>query len=148
MKFIRFNLIVMVLLLIVSTSEAADDAFVGIVKHVEGSAVIQRKGKTLVAALGTLVLPTDTIRTEDQGTVGVVFSDDTRLSLGPRTEVLIEDYRFAPKESRFSFILRIVRGTVSFLSGQITKLAPESVELIVPDATIGVRGTHVLIKVD
>jgi hypothetical protein len=36
---------------------------------------------------------------------------------------------------------------VSYVSGQIAKLAPGAVRLIAPTATIAVRGTHVLIRV-
>jgi hypothetical protein len=60
----------------------------------------------------------------------------------------VDEYLFDPLEKELSFIARLIRGTISFLSGQIAKLSPESVQLVMPAATIGVRGTHVLIKVD
>jgi len=88
------------------------------------------------------------VKTGDGGSVGLIFSDDTIISMGPRTELAIEDYLFEPIEGKLAFIAKILRGTVSYLSGQIAKIAPESVKLITPAATIGVRGTHVLIKVD
>ncbi len=127
---------------------ASADPFVGIVKLTEGDVVIQRNGQTLMAGPGTQVLPLDCIETGSRGSAGVVLSDDTRLSLGADSSIVIVDYQFEPFDTKLSFILRIIRGTVSYLSGQISKLAPDSVELIVPDATIGVRGTHVLIKVN
>ena len=40
------------------------------------------------------------------------------------------------------------QGTFSYLSGQISKLVPGAVRLETPDATIGMRGTHVLVKVE
>ena len=88
------------------------------------------------------------IKTDGSGSVGLVFSDDTRVTLGPGTEIAVDDYLFKPLEKNLSFVLRIVQGTVSYLSGQMAKLSPESVDLVMPAATIGVRGTHILIKVD
>ena len=90
----------------------------------------------------------DILKTGDGGALGLIFYDDTIISMGPRTELAIEAYLFEPLEGKLAFIAKILRGTVSYLSGQIAKLSPESVKLVTPAATIGVRGTHVLIKVD
>jgi hypothetical protein len=127
---------------------AAAETFVGIVKSVEGGAVIKRDSQTIKAAKGMHVVKGDTVATDAQGAIGLVFSDDTLISMGPNTELVIDDYLFEPLEKELSFVARIIRGTVSFLSGQIARLSPETVQLVMPAATIGVRGTHVLIKVD
>jgi len=138
----------MMLLVSGVAATAFADPFAAVVKRSSGGAVIHRNGKNLAAEIGTAVMPADTIQTDSRGSLGLVFSDDTRISIGPNTQIAIDDYFFMPKDSKLSFVLRVIQGTVSFLSGQIAKLAPDSVELNVPDATIGVRGTHVLIKVD
>ena len=97
--------------------------------------------------MGTQIQKADIVRTDRQGYVGLVFSDDTSVSMGPNTELVVEDYLFEPLNKKLSFVMRLVRGTISYLSGQISKLSSESVRLITPEATIGVRGTHVLLKV-
>jgi hypothetical protein len=129
-------------------SPVAVDAFVGVVKTMEGSAVITRNGETISVVTGMEIKQADVVKTDGRGTVGLVFSDDTRISMGPNTELAVDDYLFEPVERKLSFVLRLIRGTLSFLSGQMAKLSPESVQLVMPAATIGVRGTHVLIKVD
>ncbi len=90
----------------------------------------------------------DIIKTEQNSVVALVFSDDTLISMGPKTKVAIDEYVFEPLEKRMAFVTRIIQGTISFLSGQLEKIAPKSVRLVMPTATIGVRGTYVLIKVD
>ncbi len=40
-----------------------------------------------------------------------------------------------------------MRGTLTYLSGLINKLKPESVEFRTPSAAISVRGTHIAIEV-
>jgi len=126
----------------------AAEEFVGLVKSVEGQASIARGGETKEVVAGMDIKMGDVLKTGGDGSVGLIFSDDTIISMGPRTELAVEDYLFEPIEGKLAFIARILRGTVAYLSGQIAKLSPESVQLVTPAATIGVRGTHVLIKVD
>ena len=148
MRLTVVNLFFLALILIGSGTSATADAFVGVVKTLEGGAVITRNGKTIAVGTGMEIQQTDCVKTDQRGYVGLVFSDDTRISIGPNTEIAIDDYLFEPLEKKLSFVLRLIRGTLSFLSGQIAKLSPESVQLVMPAATIGVRGTHVLMKVD
>lgn len=148
MRLTIVNLFCLALILIGPGASAAADAFVGVVKTLEGSAVITRNGETIAVGAGMEIQRADVVKTNRNGCVGLVFSDDTRISMGPSTEIAVNDYLFEPVEKKLLFVLRLIRGTVSFLSGQIAKLSPESVQLVMPAATIGVRGTHVLIKVD
>jgi hypothetical protein len=89
----------------------------------------------------------DTIRTGKDGSVGLIFRDDTVISLGPESEFMIEDFQFYPVKQELSFIGKLLHGTINFISGQITKLAPDNVHLETPDATLGVRGTQMLVEI-
>ena len=142
------NLFCLALILVGPYTLAAANAFVGVVKTLEGGAVITRNGEMIAVGTGMELQRADLVKTDRHGTIGLVFSDDTRITMGPNTEISVDDYLFEPVEKKLSFVLRLIRGTVSFLSGQIAKLSPESVQVVMPAATIGVRGTHVLIKVD
>lgn len=119
----------------------------GIIKTVHGQAFVVRDGATLAAEPEMQIHPGDVVKTGDPGGIGMIFSDDTIVSMGPETEFAIDTYLFEPVEGKLSFIAKILYGTISFITGQITKLSPESVSLETPAATIGVRGTRVLIKV-
>ena len=81
------------------------------------------------------------------GAVGIVLTDDTSISLGSGSELSLNDYAFDPKESKFALAIRMIKGTFSYISGQIVKLAPDSAQLHTPDATIAVRGTKLLIQI-
>ena len=131
-----------------SMCSTAAHAFVGVVKTVEGEATIMRRGKTLNVVTGMEIEKADIVRTARDGIVGLIFSDDSMVAMGPGTEISVDDYLFEPLEKKLSLAIQLIRGTMSFISGQIAKLAPESVQLIMPAATIGVRGTHVLMKVE
>lgn len=134
-------------LLTLSPADLLADELVGVIKTASET-VVMRDGETMTAMAGMEVKRGDILKTGANGAAGLIFSDDTVISMGARTELAVEAYLFEPAEGKLSCILEILKGTISYLSGQIAKLAPESVELLTPAATIGVRGTHVLIKVD
>jgi hypothetical protein len=73
--------------------------------------------------------------------------DDTRISLGPASEVRLERYVFAPAEGGLGMVLNFVRGVAAYVSGRMAKLAPDSIRLETPAAIVGVRGTTVAIRV-
>jgi hypothetical protein len=120
----------------------------GHIKLATGSALIVRNNATVAARPGQLVFPTDALRTGPDGRVGVTLMDDTRLSLGPNSEVRLERYVYAPAEGGFGMVLNFVRGVAAYVSGRIAKLAPDSIRLETPAAIVGVRGTTVAVRVD
>lgn len=127
---------------------AAATDHAGIVKSLAGDVSIVRNFTSIKAETNMKLLKGDHIRTGNNGKVGLIFEDDTIISIGPNSRIVIEDFLFQPSEKRLSFITRIIQGTVSYLSGQIAKLAPSFVRIETPQATVGLRGTHVLVKVD
>jgi len=121
---------------------------VGSIKTLSGEVFIERNGERLVAAVGGYLLEGDTLVTGENSSVGVIFRDDTILSLGSRSTVRIDRFVFDPASENMSFLTNVRKGTVQFISGQMTKLQPGSMVVQTPLSTIGIRGTRFLIKVD
>ena len=119
----------------------------GRIKVATGSAFIVRDGAQLPAQVGQIVFEADGLRTGADGTIGVTLNDDTRLSLGPGSELKLERFTFAPADSAFGLVLKFVKGAATYVSGRIAKLAPDSIRLETPAAIIGVRGTTLAINV-
>ena len=126
---------------------AQDRPVAGRIKVSTGSAFILRDGVQIPAQVGQIVFEADGLRTGGDGKIGVTLSDDTRLSLGPDSELKLERFMFTPADSRFSLVLKFVRGAATYVSGRIAKLAPDSIRLETPAAIIGVRGTTLAIRV-
>ena len=120
----------------------------GHIKTASGASYIVRNNATLPARPGAAVFETDSLRTGADGTVGITLKDDTRLSLGPESEVRLERYLYAPGQGGFAMVLRFARGVAAYVSGRMAKLAPDSIRLETPSAIVGVRGTTVAIRVD
>jgi hypothetical protein len=139
-------LLSMLLLAVWSAASGADQA-VGSVKTYQPESLIYRDGIQGPASVGTPIHVGDRIVTRSQGAVGITFVDGSVLSLGPQTEFIIDELTFRPAAKDVSFLSRLLRGTATFVSGAIGRISPESVQFKTPTATLGLRGTKVLIKV-
>jgi hypothetical protein len=121
---------------------------IGTLQRVSGSAAIVRQDQILLAKAGLEIQANDILRTDPDGSIGVVFHDDTLLSLGPSSVLAIDEFVYAPRQGKLSLIFRIMKGTAVYLSGLIAKLAPDSVLFVTPSASVGVRGTKFAVKVE
>jgi hypothetical protein len=121
---------------------------VGLVKVAEGTAVVLRGDQTLLARAGLALLEGDILRTGADGRLGVVLRDDTRVSLGPETEIRIDRFVFAPAKGQLALVLKMARGIAAYVSGKIAKLSPDAVRVETPVAIVGVRGTQFVTKVE
>jgi hypothetical protein len=140
--------IIVAALVACATFAAASDGTVGRVKTVEGSASIVRGQSSLPAVVNERIFQGDTLRTGPDGSLGMLLKDDTSLSLGPNSVVVVDQFLFAPAEGKLSLVTRMVRGTAVYVSGIIAKLSPQTVRFETPNASIGIRGTRFLVKVD
>ena len=130
------------------TTSADPSPIIATVQKVSGIATVVRQGQTLSAKIGFEIWENDTLRTGPDGSIGVVFNDDTLLSLGPGSVLAIDEYVFTPNQGKFSIVLRMLKGTAAYQSGLISKLAPESAHFETPSASIGIRGTKFVVKVE
>jgi len=125
----------------------AAETEIGMVKAVKGHAYIVTAGKPVSAKIGMLVHQNDTLETDSGGALGVTFVDNTTLSLGPKSQLILTAYQFQPRARKFAFVATLAKGSMMFASGLITKLAPDAVALYTPFGTIGVHGTRFLVDV-
>jgi hypothetical protein len=130
------------------TRESAAESPIGCIKTFQNKAGILRGGKEISAQTGTMVYTGDILQTDQTGSLGVIFRDDSLVSLGPNSQVKIDDFVFQPDKGKFSFLSRLIQGTAAFVSGQIAKLAPETMQVQTPIATIGVRGTRFAVQAE
>ncbi len=81
----------------------------------------------------------DRIRTTGRGSTQVRFLDDTLLTIGPDSEVLLDQFVFDGNRAQKATV-EVVKGAMRFVSGTSDRRA---YEIKTPVATIGVRGTVV-----
>jgi hypothetical protein len=141
---------VAVLALVVASATPAlaqEPSPAGRIKTVAGAAFIVRDKTEIAARPGQVVYEADSLRTGADGSIGVTLKDDTRLALGPASEIRLERFAYAPGSESLGMVLRFVRGVTAYVSGRLAKLAPDSIRLETPSAIVGVRGTTLAIRV-
>lgn len=77
----------------------------------------------------------------------MIFKDNSVLVLGSNSTLVLDKYIFEVQKQDYRFELSLNRGTVSFESGKIGELSPENFVFKTPEATVEIRGTKFMIKV-
>ena len=120
----------------------------GYVKIVTGAASIARGGVERPAHPGDAIYQSDGLRTGAYGRLGVTLKDDTRISLGPNSQIDLSEFKFSPAEGQLGLVMKVLRGVAAFVSGRIVALRPNAVRIETPATIVGVRGTHVVIQAE
>ena len=122
---------------------AADAA--GIVKRVQGSVTLQRDGQTLPVSAGTPVQVGDRLVTGADGSVGLTMADDSLLTAGPASTLVVSRFRFDSTTNDGNMLIDLLKGTLHFVSGLIAKQSPQNVNVQTRNALMGVRGTEFIV---
>lgn len=133
------GLVALLLCLAVGPALAQD---VGQVKVTSGATHIERAAVKVPVQVGTRILEADVLVTGPGGALGVAFRDNSLLSLGPDTVLVIERFVFDPTSHQGVFESSLQRGTLAAVSGKIAKQTPDAMKVKTPVAILGVRGTE------
>ncbi len=134
-------------LLIPVAAAAGEENFIGGLRNLSGSVRVMRGAQEMMVENGFRVHLNDTLITGKDGAVGVVFKDNTRISLGPDSKLTITQFVYSPAKKEYGLVTKMIKGTASYISGAIGKASPDQVKFKTPVATIGVRGTTFVAKV-
>lgn len=122
---------------------ASDEA--GTIKTLKGTASIERGGQITAAAVGGKVLVSDRIRTGPESSLGITLRDNTLLSAGANSTLVLNQFAFDSTTHAGALDATVKRGTLAVVSGKIAKAAPENVIFNTPSVALGVRGTEFII---
>lgn len=125
---------------------AAAAADAGVVKRVQGTVWLQRGAQALPVAPGTAVQVGDRLVTGADGHVGLTLADDTRLTAGPGSTLVISDFRFDSTTNEGNVLVQLLKGTLHYVSGLIAKTQPQNVNVQTRNAMMGVRGTEFVVE--
>jgi hypothetical protein len=124
--------------LIGSWCQAAD---IGQVKVSKGSVTIERAGQSLRGDPGMRLQGSDVVSTGADGSVGITMTDNSLLSAGPNSVLVLDRYDFDSTTSEGHFDASLRQGTLAVVSGRLAKQSPDAMTLRTPSAILGVRGT-------
>jgi hypothetical protein len=99
----------------------------------------EARGKTTrTLVVGADVFIGDRIVTDARGEVQILFDDKSRLVVGPRSSLVIEDYLQRNNGSAGKFAVNALNGAFRFITGGAPK---DRYVITTPTGQIGVRGT-------
>jgi hypothetical protein len=128
---------------------AADEpAAAGMIKRLQGTVTLERAGKNVPVAVGTVVQVGDRIRTAPRSAVGIALADDTLLSAGPGSELVVSTFAFDTTSHEGSVVARLLRGTLHVVTGLVGKAKPQNVQIQTPTVVLGVRGTEFVVETE
>ena len=127
---------------------AADAPAIAQVKTATGQVVVLRAGQPLPANVGDKLFEKDVIETGPDGAIGVTFVDNTVFSAGPNSQLALDEFQFDSSNFRGSMLADMRQGTLSVVSGDITRSSPGAMKIKTPTAVLGVRGTTFAVQVN
>ena len=119
---------------------AAQDA-IGTVSRIQGEASGTRNGATRALAPNSAVFLNETVATGETARLEVTFTDNTRLTLGEKAKLTLDNYVYDSATGRGTIKFGLL-GAFRFVSGQVSKLASAEVSVTTPVAIVGIRGTE------
>jgi hypothetical protein len=91
-----------------------------------------------VLTLGAEIVHKERIQTSAQGSLQLLFIDRTTMSIGPNSDLVIDEYVFDPKTNTGKMSVSLGKGLMRFVGGQISHDGNATVKT--PMAVIGIRG--------
>ena len=124
-------------LLAFSTSAVAGS--IANVVAVIGSPTSSGPGGSRTLTAGSAVFENDKITVASSGNVQILFTDGTKLVVGPSSSLVINKYLMRGGSNTVqNFSIKALRGTFRFITGKSPKSA---YDIQTANATIGIRGT-------
>ncbi|HXS99343.1 MAG TPA: FecR domain-containing protein [Elusimicrobiota bacterium] len=111
-------------------------AVAGSVKAVAEGAAVGR-----VISSGKPLFLNDHVTTSAAGRLQVLLLDETIFTLGPNSDMVLDDFVYDPKSGSGKVDAAISKGTFRFVTGRIAQKDPSKLKIKVAVGTIGVRGS-------
>lgn len=139
-----YKKIILLTLLFLSTTLFASVAKVVAFK---GEATITREGTTILLDKKSTILKYDEIKTKENTKIQLLFKDETIVSIGKNSTFKVLDYLYDEKNNNHKVELNMIEGTFRTITGKIGKFAPKRFNLKTKSASIGIRGTQIVMSI-
>lgn len=132
----------------IATAEGlpSDGQKAGTFKVISGSVKAMRDETSYSVKIGDPVYIGDKIITAAASFAGITLYDNTRLTSGPESSVVIDRFAFSTTTHEGELSASIAKGSLAVISGQLAKTNPERVVFNTSTMTVGVRGTEFIIE--
>jgi len=115
----------------------------GVVSAITASAPSSSNQKTVV--VGDNVVPGETLRTGPNGQLHVLFLDQSAVTLGADSELVIDTFNYDPATRQGQIRLRLNQGLLRVVGGHISKTT--ATEIATPQGKVEIRGGISIVNV-
>ncbi len=125
-------------------------ASAGYIHDLSGKATITNAaGNTVPAVIGTIIAAGSTVRTEAKSSAVLKFEDGQVAALSENTQFRVTEYNYNKTNiARSSAAFNLLQGGLRFITGVIGATNKDAVRLNAGTATIGIRGTDLVLLRD
>ena len=103
-----------------------------------------------VVYIGNAVTFGERFRTDSTGVIHILFMDRSSMTLGPNSELVIDEFVFRPEVQQGSIVVNLLKGSLRAVGGFISKFnnpfGKSAAQVRAPTATIGIRGGITLVE--
>ena len=138
MNNLKNTLLILIILLFSNTQSFSKD-MIGIVAVGIGK-ISNQLNESLTT--GSKLYFGDSIITEAASSAQVLLMDQTTLTIGESSELVIDEFVYDPQTKIGKFVSSVKIGTVKIITGEISKTNPDNLEIKTPTGSIGARGTE------
>lgn len=143
------HLFIYLFLILGSALFVCPSLFSAVAKESVGHIVAARGKVTAISGNGEIrelsmksqIYKEDTIKTDQRGRTQIMFVDNTIISLGRSSEMVVEEYEFNSGQNDGMIKTRVNEGVFRVMGGKIAKVAPQKFTTETLSATIGIRGS-------
>ncbi|MCR9212888.1 MAG: FecR domain-containing protein [Proteobacteria bacterium] len=122
-------------------AQSSGDA-IGVVSKLQNSAFAVRGQQRATLQESGAIYKNDEIETGADARIEITFKDETKLTIGENSRLVIDEYLYDPDKDVGTLLLDAAKGPFRFISGGIGKLKDKRVEVQTTSATVGIRGTE------
>jgi len=134
-------------MLLISISTLLSAQSVALVKSVKGEVNVTHESKIMSKLkVGDKIFVKDYIKTNENSNVGLIFEDNTLISIGSNSEFSVDEYLFEPADKKVKFGSNLLKGTMACITGLIPKINPDAMVIKTKSASIGIRGTYFVVE--
>ncbi len=102
--------------------------------------------QTRTVMVGAQMLTYERVVTGPQGSTQLVFVDHSTLTIGPSSEVVIDQFVYDPSTNNGKMVVSMGKGVMRFVGGELSHKG--NATITTPTATVGIRGGIVMLRVN
>jgi FecR protein len=95
-------------------------------------------GATAPLVVGAHIVHKERVHTTPAGTVQLLFTDKSSMSIAPNTDIVIDEYVYDPNAQNGHMLVSLTKGALRFVGGQLSHQGAATITTSA--ANIGIRG--------